>query len=71
MIPTVGYHWKFIGIRPSDPLVIPFPGFRSDPIRSNRARCWIYGPGTVYIKDANRPIDVSDFSNPLNSITLY
>jgi len=30
LIPTVGYHWKFIGIRPSDPSMIPSPEFRSD-----------------------------------------
>jgi hypothetical protein len=38
-------------IRPSDPLVIPQPGFRSDffewsdPTISDRTRCRIYGSG--------------------------
>jgi hypothetical protein len=44
IVPTVGYHWKFIGIRSLGPSVIPQPGIRwdfvgsSDPTRSDRAR---------------------------------
>jgi len=45
MVPTVAYHWKFIGFRPSDSLVIPSPGIRSDHVGCSD----LIGPGVGFL----------------------